>query len=255
MLDVRWSLGGPPGRDAYEAGHIPRALFIDLDSALAAPPGRGGRHPMPTAERFKDAMRAVGISNTRGVVVYDAATSMAAARAWWVLRYFGHPDVRVLDGGLTAWTDAGHALEVGAGSGIAGDFTARPGNMALLDATAASKLASRGVLLDARAPERFRGESEPIDPVAGHIPGARNVPASELNEPSGRFRDPAALRASFEAVGVRDGIEVGTYCGSGVAAAQEVLALELAGYRGALYVGSWSEWITNPDRPIATGSD
>ncbi len=208
---------------------------------------------MPDATAFTAAMRAAGVSRT-GVVVYDAASSMAAARAWWLLRYFGHPDVRVLDGGLAGWTAAGHSLETGAGTVAPGDLTARAGHMPLLDATAAAELAFRGLLLDARAPERFRGESEPIDAVAGHIPGARNVPASELSQPSGRFRDAAALREAFVAAGVCDGVEVGAYCGSGVAAAHEVLALELAGYRAALYVGSWSDWITDPRRPVATGS-
>jgi thiosulfate/3-mercaptopyruvate sulfurtransferase len=257
VLDVRWQLGGPPGREEYDAGHIPGASFVDLDAELAAPPGPGGRHPMPSAARFERAMRAAGVSNSRPVVVYDAATSMAAARAWWLLRYFGHRDVRVLDGGIAAWAAAGYPLETDPTpprTPAAGDFGAQAGGMPLLDAAAAAQLAERGVLLDARAPERFRGDSEPIDPVAGHIPGARNLPASELSQPSGQFRDAAALRASFEAVGARDGAELGAYCGSGVAAAQQVLALELAGYNGALYVGSWSDWITDPARPVATGS-
>ena len=253
LVDVRWSLGGPPGREEYECGHIPCAVFVDLDSQLAAAPGAGGRHPMPDASAFTAAMRTAGVSDRHTVLVYDAATSMAAARAWWLLRYFGHADVRVIDGGLKAWIDAGHPVSTAVASARRGDFTARPGSMPLLDADAALGLASSGVLLDARAPERFRGEIEPIDPVAGHIPGARNLPATKLNESSGRFREIGALRAAFEAAGVRDGLELGAYCGSGVAAAQEVLALELAGYRAALYVGSWSDWITDPARPIATG--
>jgi thiosulfate/3-mercaptopyruvate sulfurtransferase len=257
VLDVRWSLGGPPGREDYERGHVPGGAFVDLDEELAAPPGAAGRHPLPSAERFEHAMRVAGVSDAHGVVVYDAATSMAAARAWWLLRYFGHPDVRVLDGGFAAWTWSGSPVEAGGGTPTpsAGDFTAQPGEMPLLDAASAAKLASRGVLLDARAAERFRGETEPIDPVAGHIPGARNVPASELTQPSGEFRDAGALRETFVAAGVRDGVEIGTYCGSGVAAAQEVLALGLAGYCSALYVGSWSEWIADPSRAVATGLD
>jgi thiosulfate/3-mercaptopyruvate sulfurtransferase len=212
---------------------------------------------MPDVGLFTAAMRAAGVSDRRAVVVYDAATSMAAARAWWLLRYFGHRDVRVLDGGFAAWTEAGYPIEAGRGTPVAGDgdFAALPGGMPLLDAAGAAALAGSGVLLDARAPERFRGETEPIDPIAGHIPGARNVPASELTQPSGEFRGASVLRDAFAAAGVSDGVEVGAYCGSGVAAAQEVLALELAGYRGALYVGSWSEWITDPSRAVATDAD
>jgi thiosulfate/3-mercaptopyruvate sulfurtransferase len=253
LLDVRWQIGGPPGREDYDLGHIPGAVFVDLDSELAAPPGPGGRHPLPSAERFECAMRAGGVSGGRGVVLYDAATSMAAARGWWLLRYFGHDDARVLDGGLAAWVAAGGPVETTTPTVEPGDFNARPGGMPLLDGAAAFDLARHGVLLDARAPERFRGESEPIDPVAGHIPGARNAPASALLERSGQFRDGSELRTAFEASGVHDGVHVGAYCGSGVAAAQEVLALELAGYRGALYVGSWSDWITDAERPVATG--
>jgi thiosulfate/3-mercaptopyruvate sulfurtransferase len=253
VLDVRWSLGGPPGREEYDRGHIPGAVFVDLDRELSAPPGRGGRHPLPDATSFQAAMRAAGVSCERPVVVYDALGSMAAARAWWLLLYFGHPTVMVLDGGLAAWAAAGRPLDTAPPDPQPGDFTAHPGGMPLLDAAAAAALPERGVLLDARAPERYRGESEPVDSVAGHIPGARSLPATELVDQDGRFRDTAALRAKFEAAGVRGGLEVGAYCGSGVTAAHEVLALELAGYAAALYAGSWSEWITDPTRPVATG--
>ena len=253
LLDVRWALGGPPGREEYARGHIPGAVFVDLDTDLAATPGRGGRHPLPNASAFEAAMRAAGVRADRPVVVYDAATSMAAARAWWLLRYFWHPDVSVLDGGLAAWAAAGQRISTDAPSVEAGDFVARPGGMPLLDAAGAAELARRGVLLDARAPERFRGELEPIDPVAGHIPGARNVPTAASVDENGRFLERAALRDAFTAAGVREGVSVGAYCGSGVTAAHEVLALELAGFSAALYAGSWSEWITDPSRPVATG--
>jgi thiosulfate/3-mercaptopyruvate sulfurtransferase len=247
-------VSGPPGREEYDLGHVPGAVFVDLDRDLSSPPGPGGRHPLPKASSFGQAMRAAGVSGARPVVVYDAATSMAAARAWWLLLYFGHQHVAVLDGGLNAWTKAGLPLETEPPDVDRRDFTSRPGGMPLLDAAAAAELARRGVLLDARAPERFRGESEPIDPVAGHIPGAKTLPASELVDRDGRFCDVRALRDTFAAAGIGGGVEVGAYCGSGVTAAHEILALELAGYRAALYAGSWSEWITDSGRPIATGA-
>jgi thiosulfate/3-mercaptopyruvate sulfurtransferase len=229
-------------------------VFVDLETALSGPPGGGGRHPMPDAEAFGQAMRAAGVSAERPVVVYDAGDSMAAARAWWLLRYFGHSRAFVLDGGFSGWLAAGRAIERDVPSIEPGDFVPRPGGMPLLDAAGAARLAAdAGVLLDARAPERFRGEREPIDPVAGHIPGAVNLPSSSLVRPSGRFLDADALRARFASAGVHDGVEVGAYCGSGVTAAHEVLALWLAGFEAALYVGSWSEWIRDPARPVATG--
>jgi thiosulfate/3-mercaptopyruvate sulfurtransferase len=253
VLDVRWALGGPPGREEYARGHIPGAVFVDLDTDLAGAPGRAGRHPLPDAGAFEGAMRGAGVRGDRRVVAYDAATSMAAARAWWLLRYFGHADVAVLDGGLAAWVAAGQRISTDTPQLEPGDFVARPGGMPLLDAAGAGELARRGVLLDARAPERFRGEHEPIDPVAGHIPGARNAPTAASVDEDGRFLGRTALRAAFTAAGVREGVAVGAYCGSGVTAAHEVLALELAGFPAALYAGSWSEWITDPSRPVAKG--
>ncbi len=253
VLDVRWELGGPPGWPQYLEGHIPGAAFVDLETALSGPPGDGGRHPMPSADAFGAAMRAAGVSGARPVLVYDAANSMAAARAWWLLRYFGHPQVFVLNGGFSAWSAGGHAIERGAVAVEGGDFVPRAGGMPLLDAAGAARVAGAGVLLDARAPERFRGEHEPIDPVAGHIPGAVNLPSASLLDTDGRFLAAGALRDRFAGAGVRDGVEVGAYCGSGVTAAHEVLALAVAGYPAALYLGSWSEWIGDPSRPIATG--
>jgi thiosulfate/3-mercaptopyruvate sulfurtransferase len=254
VLDVRWELGWPrgAGHERYLEGHIPGSAFVDLETALAGPPGEGGRHPLPSADVFGDAMRAAGVSGDRSVVVYDEGTSMAAARAWWLLRYFGHHRVFVLDGGFSGWLATGHAIERGAVAVEAGDFVPRAGGMPLLDAAGAAAVADAGVLLDARAPERFRGESEPIDAVAGHIPGAVNLPGTEL---PGGLSDAEGLRARFQAAGVRDGVEVGAYCGSGVTAALEVLALSVAGFDGALYVGSWSDWIRDPARPVATGGD
>ena len=264
LLDVRWRLGGPPGIDAYRAGHLPGAVFADLDRDLSAPAGPGGRHPLPAAADFQAAMRRCGVSEDRMVVVYDEADSTAAARAWWLLRYFGHTDVRVLDGGYQAWVTAGFPVSENippAGSPpVEGDFTARPGHLPLLDAAGAAALAKTGLLLDARAAERYRGETEPVDPVAGHIPGAISAPTAENVGADGRFLPATQLRGRFAALGAcgvagAPSHKVGAYCGSGVTAAHEVLALALASLPAALYVGSWSGWITDPERPVATGSE
>jgi thiosulfate/3-mercaptopyruvate sulfurtransferase len=255
VLDVRWELGGPPGALQYAMGHIRGAVFVDLETELAAAPGAGGRHPLPAASDFARAMAAKGASSARPVVVYDADASIAAARAWWLLRYFGHPDVTVLDGGLAAWTAAGLPLSTERPDPAPGDFRARPGALPVLDAAGAAALAhGPGLLLDARAPERFTGEQEPIDPVAGHIPGARNHPARANLHPDGRFLPAGDVRARLRAAGAAEGRELGAYCGSGVTAAHTVLSAELAGYAVALYPGSWSQWITDPARPVATGT-
>ena len=256
LLDVRWRLGGPPGRELYDAAHIPGAAFVDLDKDLAGPPGAGGRHPLPATADFERAMRRAGVRDTRPVVVYDDADSTAAARAWWLLRYFGHPSVRVLDGGFRAWTAGGYPV-VSTGQErpviAPGRFTARPGQLGLLDADGAASVARSGLLLDARAGERYRGETEHVDPVAGHIPGAVSAPTAENVNPDGTFRPAADLAARFAALGASGDRPVAAYCGSGVTAAHEVLALTLAGVPAALYVGSWSNWITDPARPVATG--
>jgi thiosulfate/3-mercaptopyruvate sulfurtransferase len=250
---VRWELGGRPGAFDFNDGHIPGAAYVDLDRELAGPPGSGGRHPLPGADRFAASMRAAGVRNNRAVVVYDAASSTAAARAWWLLRFYGHTSVAVLDGGFSAWLAAGQLVQTGHRPVQSGDFTASPGAMATVDADGAQRLARDGVLLDARAPERFSGQREPIDPVAGHIPGARSHPTLGNIDRAGRFLGPEQLREGFSRAGVTAEATLGAYCGSGVTAAHQVLALELAGYSAALYPGSWSEWITDPDRPVATG--
>lgn len=253
VLDVRWRLGGPPGREAYAAGHLPGAAFLDLDRDLAGEPGAGGRHPLPDPRRLEAALRAAGVSAGRPVVAYDDGDLLAAARAWWVLRWAGHRDVRVLDGGFPAWLAAGRPVTTDVPSLEPGDITVTPGGMPVLDAAGAARVAADGVLLDARVPERFRGEAEPIDPVAGRIPGAVNLPAAALLE-GGRLARPETLRARFAAAGADGSRPVGAYCGSGVTAALPVLAAEVAGVPAALYVGSWSEWITDPSRPVARGA-
>ena len=254
LLDVRWTLAGAE-REAYDAGHIPGAHFVSIDEDLAAASGDHGRHPLPSAEDFEATMRRCGVDREHHVVVYDAQGGTSAARAWWLLRYFGHDDVRVLDGGFPAWVAAGEPVSTRHPSHRGGDFVARPGGMPLLDAAAARDLAGEGLLLDVRAPERYAGESEPVDPVAGHVPGAVNLPTAEHVDPAGRMLPHDALHARFEKAGY-DGGRIGAYCGSGVNAAHTVLALEVAGVHGAeLYADSWSGWITDPERPVATGPE
>ncbi|MFG3526549.1 sulfurtransferase [Streptomyces sp. NPDC047917] len=252
LLDVRWQLGGPEGRPEYEAGHIPGAVFVDLDAELAGPAGRGGRHPLPDPDAFGAVMRRAGVSRDTPVVVYDGGQGWAAARAWWLLRWTGHPDVRVLDGGLAAWTGD---LDTGIPAPAEGDFRPVPGALALLDADGAAALARSGLLLDARAAERYRGDVEPIDRVGGHIPGAVSAPTSENTGDDGRFLAPEALAARFEELGAGRADEIGVYCGSGVSGAHEVLALAVAGIPAALYAGSWSEWSGDESRPVATGPE
>ncbi|CAM5613155.1 sulfurtransferase [Streptomyces narbonensis] len=252
LLDVRWTLGGPPGRPAYEAGHLPGAVYVDLDAELAGPPGSGGRHPLPDVAAFGAAMRRAGVSADRPVVVYDGGLGWGAARAWWLLRWTGHPDVRVLDGGLAAWTGE---LSEKSPEPEPGDFQPEPGALGLLDADGAAELARAGLLLDARAAERYRGDVEPIDRVGGHIPGAVSAPTTENVDTDGRFLGAATLRDRFTALGAAEDTPVAVYCGSGVSGAHQVLALEIAGIPAALYAGSWSEWSGDPARPVATGPD
>jgi thiosulfate/3-mercaptopyruvate sulfurtransferase len=260
LVDVQWSLtssGGAAGRDLYAAAHLPGAHHVDLDAELAGPPGPGGRHPLPTAHAVQEALRRCGAHAGSRVVAYDQGPTYAAARAWWVFRYFGVRDVRVLDGGLAAWLAAGGPVTTELPEPGAGTIETRAGGLRMLDAEEAASLSVTGILLDARAPERYRGETEPIDPVAGHIPGAVSAPTVDNAHEDGTFLGPQDLRARFEALGVQGGDDehpVGVYCGSGVTAAHEVLALHEAGLEAALYVGSWSDWITDPSRPVATSS-
>ena len=250
VLDVRYRMGGPPGAGEYAAGHVPGAVYVDLDTALAASPGPAGRHPLPDPGVFEEAMRTAGVSHDRPVVVYDDWQGRAAARCWWLLRWAGHEDVRVLDGGWTAWVVAGHEQSDVQNLAEVGDFTARTGLLHVLAVDDVLELTERGVLIDARDPERFRGEVEPVDPVAGHVPGAVNVPTGANLTDDGRFRSPEELR---EIYAVAAGRETAVYCGSGVTAAHDLLAMAVAGIDAALYPGSWSEWVADPARPVATG--
>jgi thiosulfate/3-mercaptopyruvate sulfurtransferase len=247
FVDCRWELGNPGrGRELYLAGHVPGASFLDVDEDLADPPGPAGRHPLPSADDFARAASRAGIEAGVFVVAYGAMGG--AERLWWLLRHFGHDRAAVLNGGLRAWRAAGGPLRTGDEELVAGDFAAHPraddtvGAEDLLASAEETPSRSR-TLLDARVPERFRGEVEPIDPVAGHIPGATNLPFVEA-APDGRFLPPEELRARFEAADAATGQELVAYCGSGVTACTLVLAAELAGLSTPrLYPGSWSEWV------------
>jgi thiosulfate/3-mercaptopyruvate sulfurtransferase len=262
LLDVRWRLGGPPGRADYDRDHLPGAVFLDLDADLAAPPGPAGRHPLPEPAALQTTLRAAGISGADAVVAYDHGDGSVAARAWWLLRWSGHDDVAVLDGGYATWVAEGRPITAEVPTPELGDIEVRPGHMPVLDADQAAEMAASesGVLLDARAPERYRGDVEPIDPKAGHVPGARNAPFSGHVDPAGRWRSPTELAARFAELGVRPGTPVGAYCGSGVTASSVVLALEVSGVAdaaapAALYAGSWSNWSADSARPVATGPE
>ncbi|HEX2903138.1 MAG TPA: sulfurtransferase [Jatrophihabitans sp.] len=256
ILDVRWRVGQPALYEDYLAGHLPGARWCDLDRDLAGPPGAAGRHPLPAVAVLQRALTRWGVHDTDRVVVYDGDSGVAAARAWWVLRWVGLVDVRVLDGGYAAWLAADQPVSTDVPPAGMGTAVARPGALPVLDADEAAHWGRAGRLLDVRAPERYRGEVEPIDPVAGHIPGAVNVPTTGNVDETGRFLSPEAIRQRFArhvtAATSDGGQPLGVYCGSGVTAAHTVLALHEAGVPAVLYPGSWSEWITDPGRPIAT---
>jgi thiosulfate/3-mercaptopyruvate sulfurtransferase len=257
LLDVRWALRDAEGRQHYLDAHIPGAVFVDLDTELAAPATPElGRHPLPVVADLQDAARRWGIRAGSRVVVYDATGNLAAARAWWLLRWAGVAAVSMLDGGLGAWTAAGRPVRSGDEQPRQpGDVVLTAGHLPTLTADEAAEFAARGRLLDARAAERYSGKTEPIDLRAGHIPGAHSAPTSENLGPDGRFAPAEALRERFAAVGAEPGTTVGVYCGSGVTAAHQIAALALAGVDAALYPGSWSQWSSDPGRPVAVGPD
>lgn len=253
VLDVQYALTGTPGPQLYAAAHLPGAPHLNLDTVLADPPGERGRHPLPAADRLQAGLRAVGLHDDSRVVVYDQESSLGAARAWWVLRWAGLTDVRVLDGGLAAWVRAGFDTTVEVPQVDPGTITVRPGSVPVLEADDVLRfIAQGGTLLDARTEERFRGEVEPIDTEAGHIPGAINLPAGQVLRPDGTFAAPEAIRTALAERGIPVGGVVGTTCGSGITAAQLTLALHEAGIESVPYIGSWSEWIRDPGRPRAT---
>ncbi len=255
VLDVRWSLAVPDGRPAYAAEHLPGAIYVDLNTDLAARPSASeGRHPLPTQGSFERAARSWGLADGEAVVVYDDASGMVAARAWWLLRHAGVSDVRILDGGIGAWRAANAPLESGEIHPIATSIELSWGHMTVVDADEAADVASEGVLIDARAGERYRGESEPVDPRAGHIPGAVSAPTQDNVTESGEFLAADALRSRFAALGVDGSSPVAVYCGSGVTAAHEIAALAEVGIEAALYPGSWSQWANDAERAAAVGA-
>jgi thiosulfate/3-mercaptopyruvate sulfurtransferase len=259
ILDVRWRLDEPDGRPAYLQGHLPGAVYVSLEEELSDHTVAGrGRHPLPSGRNLQAAARGWGIRQDVPVVVYDDWNRAGSARAWWVLTAAGPANVRILDGGLGAWRSAGLTLETG-------PVNPQPGNVTVLhnDLYAGSRLtltaqqsgAGGVTLLDARAPERFRGEVEPVDPVAGHIPGAHNLPSGALLTDDGTFLGDDALTELLSDRGIDTSGPLGAYCGSGVTASIAVAALAAVGYDAALFPGSWSEWSSDPDRLVARGPD
>lgn len=255
VLDFRWYLDGRSGRAAYEAGHVPGAVFVDLDADVTGQKPDQGRHPLPERDGFQAAMRAAGVNADTRVVVYDDQGGFSAGRLWWLLRYFGHDTVAVLDGGLASWPgDLTTEVETRA----PGNFIATPPREEMkLDYVEVRGLErSDAVLLDARAPERYSGEVQLLDPKAGHIPGARSAPWQRNLGEDSRFLSSADLRQRFAELGVTEGSQVVAYCGSGVSACHNLLALAIAGLPGArLYPGSWSDWSRRDDAPVATGEE
>jgi thiosulfate/3-mercaptopyruvate sulfurtransferase len=264
LVDCRHDLLDPSiGPAAYAEGHLPRAWFLHQDTKLAGPRnGRNGRHPLPDRETLRGTLEAIGLSDDRQLIVYDSQGGMFAGRLWWLARWLGHRAVAMLDGGLPAWTQAGFPLTrdiPDPASVRRGSLSQRPSLATALDANGVlANLASRErLMIDARSAERYRGEVEPIDPVAGHIPGAFNRPFQENLRPDGRFKPAPVLRQEFETLlAGRKPAEVLHQCGSGVSACHNILAMEMAGLEGsALYPGSWSEWCADPSRPVATGAN
>ena len=254
VADVRWSLAGPPGAELYDVGHLPGAVFLDADRELSSPGEGAGRHPVPEADKLAGVLGSRGIGDDDVVVAYDDAGGSIAARLWWLYRHFGHDGrCAVLDGGLQAWTDADLPLTDEIPDLPPTTWTPAAPRDDLVGTEAVEATTADELLIDARAGERYRGETEPIDPRPGHIPGAVSVPWSTNLDARGRFLPPDALRARYADVGAVDRPVI-AYCGSSLSATHDLLAMELAGIPGGrLYEGSWSHWSSDPVRPAATG--
>jgi thiosulfate/3-mercaptopyruvate sulfurtransferase len=255
LADVRWSLSGPSGRERYAAEHLPGAVFLDTDRDLSSPGDGPGRHPIPSPEKLSRVLGSAGIGDEHLVVAYDDAGGSVAARLWWLFRHFGHEArAAVLDGGIDAWVGADLPTTSEPAAHPAARWTPGEPRDDVVDAEAVAARSSTVVLLDARAPERYRGETEPVDARAGHIPGALNAPWSRNLDEDGRFLPAEELRRRYEAFGAERAPVVAS-CGSGITATHDLLALELAGLDGGrLYEGSWSDWSSDPDRPVAAGA-
>ena len=263
IIDLRWALSGPPALEKYRAGHIPGAVYVDMERDLSRP-GGPGRHPFPGPEDFARTLGRIGVLPGTHVVVYDDGNGSVAARLWFMLRVHGHERASVLDGGYAAWVKAG--LPVTKDEPAVASVTPpalRLDSSRIVDREGVAQIlagrgepgARRALVMDARAPERYRGEIEPVDKRAGHIPGAVNAPFSG-NLKEGRFRPPEELRALYDRLGAGRAAQVVASCGSGVTACHTLLALELAGFPGGkLYVGSWSDWSSQPGAAIATGPE
>lgn len=259
-IDVRWFLTERGrGRQEYLEAHVPGAPYLDIDGDLAGLPEHGpGRHPIPSPQAFAAAASRAGIGPATHVVAYDASGGAYAARLWWLLRYFGHEQVSLLDGGWIEWLAHGYATESGETTVAPAVFTPHPHPELVVDANAVEQMRHKPnvLLLDARAAERYEGRVEPMDKQAGHIPGAKSAPFVQNVRDDGTFKTPEELRARFDALGANTAEQVVAYCGSGVTAAHNVFALALAGYpEPKLYEGSWSDWSSDPERPVATGKE
>lgn len=257
VLDARWQLGRDDGHEEYLAGHIPGAVFVDVERELSRHgKPHEGRHPLPSDESLAAAARRWGLKQGVSVVVYDDHRMLSASRVWWALRRAGVADVRVLDGGWSAWIAEDGEVQTGEVVPTQGDrLLTFPGDAGIIDTAEAADWSEHGVLIDVRAAERYRGETEPIDPVAGHVPGARNLPIGELLTGDGRFRSGSELVDAFARVGADGHVPVAAYCGSGITAAQFALAGALIGREVTVYPGSWSAWSNTPGQPVATGED
>lgn len=255
IVDCRWVLGKlGEGRRQYEEGHIPRAVHLDVEGHLSGKEGPG-RHPIPPKRDFQKVMSEIGVGRETHVVAYDDGKGAPAARLWWILRYYGHEKVSVLDGGWELWVKEQRPTDQAIPHYSAAEFIARPKKKWVADKAAVDSLRDQPdvLLIDARAPERYRGEVEPTDPKAGHIPGAQNFPFVNVVDPeTGRFFPKEKLKAEFDKLGTKEAKTVICYCGSGVTACTDILALKLTGYDALLYEGSWSDWCADPNLPVAT---